>query len=786
MKRKLQRALCCAMAAMLLLLAACGNQGNTNPNEGSGTQGRYVETDITPEGADIMAAFKTAEGKLVAFSQGLQERYDSDDGTNWQKSDGPGKANPELAKVSVLTMGADGTLMGTVNGDETGTASDRIVKIRQDGTTEDVKLPDYDEALATGKPVRVSTLQLLAGGRLLLSYSYGGAMASFGTGGEEEDTPEGEEPQEGETAQNESNKVVTMDEDYFARTALYNTETGQIVKDLTEEAGFTQTADEENLYLMGYDGAINKRSLADGGSAGKLEEKKQGQPENGAQGNDIDNLSHLDFSQQLQPDGAGGVYLLGRRQLEHLTAAGEKTAITPATAFAFGGTNQYLMGYLQLGDERFVVHLLQDNAGKLYRYDYDANVKIDPAKTLNIWALRDSATVRAAMAEFMKKHPDATLNFEVALEGGEAQNAADAIRNLNTRVLAGDGPDVIILDDTPAESYAEKGMLLDVTGKLNTDSLYEPVKTQMLKDGKLYYVPARFGMPLLFGSEENMQGLDTLQKLAEAAASGKDKPATSADGSDGFSELPRAERPLLSPETLDEVYKTLWNASAADIVQDGKINAENLRGFLQALKQIADKYKLNGSGEEGGGMAVMATVNSGGSTSIITGAAIAYASGRAQLGMYTLEDLGNTSILSDGSTQYKALPGLTKGAWLPSAMAGVNASTKVEELAVEFVQTMLGTEVQKASTGGFPVTAEGASAQIEALNTMMKESGGNTGFSFNMDALVSQMQTPVVNDDVLHGIILEAVKGYVNGASLEETVKTIEQQTQNYLAERAQ
>ena len=39
---------------------------------------------------------------------------------------------------------------------------------------------------------------------------------------------------------------------------------------------------------------------------------------------------------------------------------------------------------------------------------------------------------------------------------------ADRIRALNARILAGDGPDILVLDGLPTESYIEKGILADL------------------------------------------------------------------------------------------------------------------------------------------------------------------------------------------------------------------------------------------------------------------------------------------------------------------------------------
>lgn len=397
--------------------------------------------------------------------------------------------------------------------------------------------------------------------------------------------------------------------------------------------------------------------------------------------------------------------------------------------------------------------------------------------------LKDNSTVRTAMAEFLKLHPDATVNLEVAMDDESAQNADDAIRSLNTRILAGDGPDVIILDDCPADSYAEKGMLLDLTDKISLDGLYEPVKDALAGADGTYYVAARMKIPMLFGSSDSLSGISTLQDFVEAVQNGKDMPVQN-PAEDSFASIPEEERPAIAFTNLQEAYTMLWNASAGAILPDNKLDKEQLKVFLEALKAISDKYGLADlDGEAIGGAMAMAGIGS--DTTVIQGSPIAYVSQRAHMGAATVDNILTSNMVSQDDTQYATFPGLTQGTWIPSTVAGVSAGTKVEDLAVEFIQLMLSKEVQMVSSTGFPVLKEGADAQIAELDRVMKENG-NDGFEYDMDATAAQLKTAVMVDSVLTDKIWEVVPEYCKGnIDLEGAVSKIEQETQNYLAERA-
>ena len=49
------------------------------------------------------------------------------------------------------------------------------------------------------------------------------------------------------------------------------------------------------------------------------------------------------------------------------------------------------------------------------------------------------------------------------MTGEDGVTAEDAVKALNTELLAGNVPDVLVLDGLPADSYIEKGILADIS-----------------------------------------------------------------------------------------------------------------------------------------------------------------------------------------------------------------------------------------------------------------------------------------------------------------------------------
>ena len=71
--------------------------------------------------------------------------------------------------------------------------------------------------------------------------------------------------------------------------------------------------------------------------------------------------------------------------------------------------------------------------------------------------------MRRLIARFQKQNPDIYVNYQIGLSGEDGVTASDALRMLNTEILAGDGPDVLMLDGISVDTYTEKGLLMDLT-----------------------------------------------------------------------------------------------------------------------------------------------------------------------------------------------------------------------------------------------------------------------------------------------------------------------------------
>ena len=55
------------------------------------------------------------------------------------------------------------------------------------------------------------------------------------------------------------------------------------------------------------------------------------------------------------------------------------------------------------------------------------------------------------------------MSLDVGMPQDSSVTMTDALKTLNTEIMAGKGPDLLLLDGMPISSYEEKGILADIS-----------------------------------------------------------------------------------------------------------------------------------------------------------------------------------------------------------------------------------------------------------------------------------------------------------------------------------
>ena len=800
MKKKI---LSLALAGILLVLSACGTlpSGEDAKSDGSSV-GRYVEKDISPPVEGRFTSFVTAEGTLVCFDEGLGTRYESrDNGASWSEQPGPGDGSARYHRMQASALLPDGQLLVYLQ-------DEGLLLIRPDGSSTPYPMPELDEALAAGEMVMLSKLQVLSDARLLLGYtilsgmtiispdsSEAGPIIEDGADIDGEETSDGAELEvSGSTMDGGPISVggisigggsISLGSGgsfggMNAKLLLCELETGAVVAELAQEDIGAAAADTDTLYVMDMNGNLKAYAL-DSGAALPGEKRSFGSSM-GLGGFGIMLGSSGGSTLALGTDGT--LYTARNSSLLKADAEGVVSTLLEGSACSLGTPSSSPEAVLALANGTLAVNLLEaGQRSRLYTYTWDENATVDPGKTLSVWSLKDNALVRAAIAELRKKHPDASISYEAALDGDNALEAADAIKSLNTRLLNGSGPDVLLLDGCPVESYADKGMLLSLTELVDTDDMFDNLLTPYKNGGDLYCLPTQFLMPALMGGGDTLDALQTLEDLVGLAVSGNDLPSGGGFLGGGIAEEDRA---VISFNDLRELFDVLWLSGAPAIAADNRLDTDALRSLLTAVKALSDKLELT-KDSDFGQSAIGISIVGGGTMTVLPGSLVSYTSRMTLCGAFNAANLSLLQMTTgQENSQLKLFPGLTEGAWRPAAMVGVSADTSVKEFAAELVQTMLSPAIQGLNySTGLPITQKGLELQAEEINARLREME-QPPFEFDMAALAAQLTTPSAEDTVLTEMVWAGVQRCCRGETdIEGAVREIEQSIKNYLAERA-
>lgn len=210
---------------------------------------------------------------------------------------------------------------------------------------------------------------------------------------------------------------------------------------------------------------------------------------------------------------------------------------------------------------------------KLQKYTFDEAISSVPQRELTVYSLEENSGIRQAAVTFQKMYPDTYVNYEVGMSGEDGITVSDALRTLNTDILAGNGPDLLVMDGMSVGTYIGKGMLTDLSGIINeiqeSDGLLENIAHTWQQEDVLPAVPVRFGIPMVAGDREIVNSTENMNSLMELAA----------------------EPGVLNLVDVAQIAEILYYTCAGSWKQeDNTINQELLMEYVNSVKQIYDAY----------------------------------------------------------------------------------------------------------------------------------------------------------------------------------------------------
>lgn len=753
MKRIISAGLC---TAFILSLAGCARQDTTPSLTAADTtdtqMGRWVESRVDLGGEQLISyPTQLADGTIVLYTGKVGEdsiedytRRTSTDGTNWTSE--PAAFDVGDAMVTWILVAPDGEqALITYDGENAG-----LVLQAPDGTKTVVE----DDTVKQGINPNTAVFQ-------------GDKLDFVSNGG-------------------------TVD---FVQVSLTDgsVTTAALPQDLAYSLNSLTTVGNQLVYLS-FDnntGDIILNAL---------------DPATGASTELLNPVPNATSSQALTGDADGAAYYACTDGIYRLAPGGTlPEQVVPAESTAMSISSNYPLSLLRTAAEDFMVLLFGDSGGNgdLYFYHYDETLPTHADTTLTVWSLADSATARLAVNAYKKANPEVDVTFETAVQTDTDDVSAainDALTQLNTELLAGEGPDVLLLDRVDYTTYINKGMLADMSDTVPLDALQSNIIDPFMTDGRAYVLPARFIVPALCGDAGTLDGLTDLNDLQDAVLAAAPRPDTEQYSDEYYTALPDDQKYALALASGVDFAKLLLPSSANALLHDGALDADALTKIFTFVKTTADYY----------GMAdYINTEMDGASSQRYDNADIVkidaqqdeYSTcSRAKFGWmdvatpYAVIAMARTNDIFDADAEAVPvdmipMPGLTQGAYNPQVLVGVNANSKNPDAAKGLAAAFFGTDVQSQyCSDGTTVRADCLREKLDAVKATV--SGAKTGkvtgaYVGDLDAFYANCTTPVLFPVMLQQSFINHAKAIIDGSEdVAAAVAGVQSDLALYLAEQ--
>ena len=492
------------------------------------------------------------------------------------------------------------------------------------------------------------------------------------------------------------------------------------------------------------------------------------------------------------------VYNLGGSVVEQLLSEGYLTGISSKTELMDVETDADGNIYLAVSDR------YSDNpTGMLLKYGYDKEQEAVPGTELDIYMLKRDTHMEQMISLFQKEYPDISVTVQEGMTGEDGVTATDAMKNLNTEIMSGEGPDVLLMDNLDAENYIERGMLEDISGIMEKAGILENIqKAYEEEDGSIYCMPVRFGIPILAGGSGEIDNAVNLEKIADMTEKYENQ------YSDSFLPAYQTRWPGVMLRFFGEISASEW------MKKDRTLDEKKVKDFFQQVNRIyqagqnAGSAILDGTYEEAEKMERFYDKKRREDSSIRSYLMV-LADGHTLFSygyLFSLEELFLLTTIEkqNPDISHRLLNGQSENCFSPEMIMGISAKAREKEAAELFVSFLFSEEQQKNNKeAGFPVRK--SVYDSEEYWEFGQEGNIEYGFSTSYNGEIQNMITVVHSADdqikeiqklgktltmpsggsrIIQDSVLEAGKRYLYGETdLEQAVEQAVSQVKLYLAE---
>lgn len=651
-----KRILSIFLALVLAGFSGCGQQESPGP-VATAARGRYVETEIalpmdgspqdmvTLSDGRLRVGLNTTEGEPHVFTR---------EGDTWQEDVQLPQSLPGLGKLDMLRLSPDGSVfLSLVKGLGDGTYEYHLVLLSPSGELRELPV-DYPEANEKD------------------GFLLGGADFT------------------------DSGKLMVLFS--FDDLREVDPDTGALSENLNELgiwANMGGICAGEDTYLLSSGLCARLREGQQEKLTDVLGEQltASAKTEEGSRGKNV-----------LWQNSQGYLFFTTGEGLYSFVPGGSVTEeLVSANKSSFGDPSFLPRALTGTEDGSFYVLGMLGGEAVLCQYDFDANAPLQATQVLKLYSLYDDEDLRQIVSRYQKSHPETDIHLEIGLSGEDGVTEADALRTLNTEILAGSGPDILRLDGMSLDSYLEKDLFLDLSDLLEETKTLENITKCYETKGKVSVLPVAFAIPAIYGPKDLVDSIHDLDSFVAAATQALDR--------SGADSLMNGMIPVLVTDVIYDSCSAAWKTA------DGTLDPSALEAFLAANKALYDldaplrERYADILGQMDGDLGITP-----GEYTAIGGSWDILMNGEA-MSAGTLEsmDIWSYALAGDQQLEGYTLAPLTlqaSGVFLPRQIYSVLNTTEIADTAKDFIRFLLGEEVQKRNLNyGFPVNQ----AVFEAL-----------------------------------------------------------------------
>ena len=509
----------------------------------------------------------------------------------------------------------------------------------------------------------------------------------------------------------------------------------------------------------------------------------------------------------LRADSENNLYILTDRALYQKQVDSKAITMVLDDTDGYENSTNIVLQVMQCGD-RYITIDSEHNVS-VYAVN-DGTVTVVEKQEITLWSLRYGPFVEQAVDIFNNISNNITVKYEYGVSDDNGVTIKDAVNALNTELLAGKGPDVILTDGLNINSYIDNGAFLDLADleteiqKKYSNCLDKVMDTYRMGD-KVYAIPARMTFQAVIEPEDISGSLNYISDFqdyidnSEPTKVGNDLDIY--DWTILFEDFyPQYLNDFIKDESFDtETFKTfleelhtLWKTlesrtsqESFDKWENDKIEGEGCeRQFSWRFVPLVD-YEYSGQSIAVGTIEYTETIKS----------VYGYRIYKGDVTHYIKDDHTFRALVHNGNTLYT-----------PIETFAINSNTEKADAAKTFIMKQFDKELQFLSVGdpyytmGLPVNLDDWEYEEYVLTEGGKYVSGSPatygGYVAGYNSMLEDddlikcfeifkgLDTPVNDDIQVRNIIEEGIDDYMNDKkSLDDTVKDIDNQLGIYFSE---